>query len=106
MEEMPLVVFTVLSQLAVGGIITLWVLSWKNGRMKEKTGSNIAAALTIITALSLGVSVFHLGHPFAAYRALTHLRTSWLSREVLIFSLFFFSQVLYFILWKKGSSRQ
>lgn len=106
MEETPLVFFTVLSQLAVGGAITLWVLSWKNTRMEEKTGTYIAAALTIITAISLGISVLHLGHPFEAYRALAHLSTSWISREVLIFSLFFFSQVLYFLMWKKGSYKQ
>ncbi|WML55669.1 DmsC/YnfH family molybdoenzyme membrane anchor subunit [Neobacillus sp. PS3-12] len=103
---MPLVVFTVLSQLAVGGTITLWILSWKNERIKEKTGRNIAAALTSITALSLGVSVFHLGHPFEAYRALTHLSTSWLSREVLLFSLFFLSQLIYFLVWEKIPNKQ
>jgi anaerobic dimethyl sulfoxide reductase subunit C (anchor subunit) len=33
-------------------------------------------------------SLLHLGHPFKAYRALFHLRTSWLSREILLVGLF------------------
>jgi Fe-S-cluster-containing dehydrogenase component/DMSO reductase anchor subunit len=38
--------------------------------------------------LALLASVFHLGRPLLAYRALVGLRTSWLSREILMFGLF------------------
>jgi anaerobic dimethyl sulfoxide reductase subunit C (anchor subunit) len=39
-------------------------------------------------ALALAVSLLHLGRPFRAWRALSNLRSSWLSREVLLASLF------------------
>lgn len=45
--------------------------------------------LFAITALALNISVFHLGRPAYAWRALKMWRRSWLSREVLFFGLFF-----------------
>ena len=47
--------------------------------------------LAILTAVALNVSVFHLGRPAYAWRALKMWRRSWLSREVLLFGLFFLS---------------
>ena len=44
--------------------------------------------LVILTAFALNVSVFHLGRPAYAWRAMKMWRRSWLSREVLCFSLF------------------
>jgi formate dehydrogenase iron-sulfur subunit len=46
-------------------------------------------ALLGITAVALNISVFHLGRPAYAWRALKMWRRSWLSREVLLFGLFF-----------------
>ncbi len=69
--------------------------------MQAVTGSLVAAllwdaaqplllvALLGITAVALNVSVFHLGRPAYAWRALKMWRRSWLSREVLLFGLFF-----------------
>ncbi|HEY0786559.1 MAG TPA: DmsC/YnfH family molybdoenzyme membrane anchor subunit, partial [Acidobacteriaceae bacterium] len=45
--------------------------------------------LALLTACALNISVFHLGRPAYAWRALKMWRRSWLSREVLFFSLFF-----------------
>jgi len=45
--------------------------------------------LLCITAVALSISVFHLGRPAYAWRALKMWRRSWLSREVLLFGLFF-----------------
>jgi DMSO reductase iron-sulfur subunit len=45
--------------------------------------------LALLTAIALNVSVFHLGRPAYAWRALKMWRRSWLSREVLLFGLFF-----------------
>ncbi len=47
--------------------------------------------LAMLTAVALNVSVFHLGRPAYAWRALKMWRRSWLSREVLLFGLFFLS---------------
>jgi DMSO reductase anchor subunit len=69
--------------------------------MQAVTGSLIVAllfhaarpmllvALLGITAVALNISVFHLGRPAYAWRALKMWRRSWLSREVLLFGLFF-----------------
>ncbi|MGA8939632.1 MAG: DmsC/YnfH family molybdoenzyme membrane anchor subunit [Acidobacteriaceae bacterium] len=42
-----------------------------------------------LTAMAMNISVFHLGRPAYAWRALKMWRRSWLSREVLCFGLFF-----------------
>jgi formate dehydrogenase iron-sulfur subunit len=69
--------------------------------MQAVTGSLLAAllrngaqpllllALLGITVVALNISVFHLGRPAYAWRALKMWRRSWLSREVLLFGLFF-----------------
>ena len=49
----------------------------------------LLVALLGITAVALNISVFHLGRPAYAWRALKMWRRSWLSREVLLFGLFF-----------------
>ena len=43
----------------------------------------------LITSIALTVSVMHLGRPAYAWRALKMWRRSWISREVLLYSLFF-----------------
>jgi len=45
--------------------------------------------LLVITSIALNISVFHLGRPAYAWRAMKMWRRSWLSREVLLFGLFF-----------------
>jgi DMSO reductase anchor subunit len=48
---------------------------------------HLGAAL-FLGLLGLTASVFHLGRPLYAFRALLGLRTSWLSREILAFGVF------------------
>jgi formate dehydrogenase iron-sulfur subunit len=43
---------------------------------------------TVIFFAGMAASVLHLGHPLKAWRFFLGLRTSWLSREILAFSLF------------------
>lgn len=47
--------------------------------------------LLFVTVIALSISIFHLGRPAYALRALKMWRRSWLSREVLCFGLFFIS---------------
>jgi len=79
-SELPLVAFTLLGQMAAG----MAVFSFFSGPLSM-------SLLVIIGGLiSVGalVSVFHLGAPLNAWRALNHLKKSWLSREILVFGLF------------------
>ncbi|GAV22685.1 dimethyl sulfoxide reductase anchor subunit family protein [Carboxydothermus pertinax] len=98
--EYPLVFFTVLSQLAAGALVTLWLLDAFSEKIEIASGRLAAKTIVGVTALSLLVSLFHLGHPFNAYRALTNIGSSWLSREVVLFSLFLLASVVYCLLWK------
>ena len=79
--HLSLVWMTTLIQLAVGTLVAaLW------SRCAGPVTLTLILALTI---LALNISVFHLGRPAFAWRALKMWRRSWLSREVLLFTLFF-----------------
>jgi DMSO reductase iron-sulfur subunit len=78
-----------------------WSLIWMTSLIQLSAGTLTIAllsnqadpvALTVIlafTAFTLNISVLHLGRPVYAWRALKMWRRSWLSREVLLFGLFF-----------------
>jgi DMSO reductase iron-sulfur subunit len=80
----PLVVMTVLTQLAVGAFTTIVVSEWL-GAARHRSASLIALSIALV---ALGTSTLHLGRPIHALRAIRMWRRSWLSREVLLFSLF------------------
>lgn len=81
----PLVVMTVLTQLSVGAFATIWLLQLFGAATRP--GLAAITALTV-AGLALSASTLHLGRPIHAYRALRMWRRSWLSREVLLFTLF------------------
>jgi len=93
-SELPLVIFTVLAQMAVGafvviGALTGWAADYGNwlAVARRFTFTPFLAAGVVFGVGVLG-SLLHLGHPLRAYQALFNLRTSWLSREILSVSLF------------------
>ncbi len=81
-SEFPLVVFTLLAQLSVGAF-------WLAALFLPKP-LDVLPLLAIGAALALGMaaSFAHLGTKRNAWRAIFHLKKSWLSREIL-FALFF-----------------
>jgi len=79
-SEAPLVAFTLLGQMAAG----MAVLSLFSGPLSI---SLLATLGGLIFAGGLA-SFLHLGRPLNAWRALTHLNKSWLSREILMYALF------------------
>lgn len=81
----PLILMLVLTQMSVGAFASLAVLQRADGGGRNE----IAATISLLLAgISLIASTFHLGRPAFAWRALRALKTSWLSREVLLLSLF------------------
>jgi anaerobic dimethyl sulfoxide reductase subunit C (anchor subunit) len=93
LREASLVAFTLMTQAAAG---ICWVFL-ALGLRAERAGTEMAlqaAALPLLVAaflaalLGLAASFLHLGSPRNAWRALGNLRTSWLSREILLASLF------------------
>jgi DMSO reductase anchor subunit len=57
--------------------------------MRHAVTSTALIVLLGVTSVALGISSMHLGRPAYAWRALRMWRRSWLSREVLLFTLFF-----------------
>jgi formate dehydrogenase iron-sulfur subunit len=76
----PLVFMLTLTQLSVGAFAGLAAFG--------AAGPLAALAALFVAFTALGASTLHLGRPIHAYRAIRMWRRSWLSREVLLFSLF------------------
>lgn len=80
-----------------------WSLVWMTSLIQLSVGTLVTAVVThrtdpiqltlilALTVFTLNISVLHLGRPAYAWRALKMWRRSWLSREVLLFGLFFVS---------------
>lgn len=93
MKERSLIIFTILSQMAVGAFLTLGVLFYLAAlEIGVDTALQLSDASLLaigsVMVLSLLVSLFHLGSPLNAWRAIVNLRSSWLSREILFALLF------------------
>lgn len=109
-EEWPLLLFTLLTQLAVGLYLFFVIVRSFN----EKLGNNAGLKLTKlgmfvigpITAVALLLSVFHLGDPLGAYRAILNVDSSWLSREILFTGSFFGLWIVSYILERQGKWNQ
>lgn len=95
-SHLPLVIMLVLTQLSVGAFLAELLI-------KHFMTGSLSAALTSLHLmvalgagmLALGASIFHLGRPLYAFRAILGVKTSWLSREILAFGLFSFLAMIY-----------
>ncbi len=100
MKERSLIVFTILSQMAAG---VFWTFGAVYAWSARQAGLEAARALALPGWISVGVamafallaSLFHLGTPTMAWRALGNLRRSWLSREILCATGFTGASILY-----------
>ncbi len=81
----PLIAMTVLTQLSVGALAAIWLSGLAYGANALRFPALLSLAVGM---MALGASTLHLGRPIYAYRALKMWRRSWLSREVLLFSIF------------------
>nr|WP_295971704.1 DmsC/YnfH family molybdoenzyme membrane anchor subunit [uncultured Bacillus sp.] len=105
--EIPLVIFTVLSQWAVGITIAVVLLEWLRPRFMDTTGKQVmkkpifmAIGISIIGTLA---SLFHLNNPFKSYTSLIGTGHSWLSREIIMVILFNLCLLaLTYLWWKKA----
>jgi Fe-S-cluster-containing dehydrogenase component/DMSO reductase anchor subunit len=85
----PLVAMLTLTQLSVGAFVLNLLANLLMGAAAPRAleiGNAICALAFGMVAL--GASTLHLGRPRYAFRAFLGLRTSWLSREIIAFSLF------------------
>lgn len=84
---------TVLTQISVGAFLSLFFIEIaaelaELSFMLQKFLKMAPVAVLGIATMALTTSVFHLGRPLFAFRALKMVKRSWLSREILFFSLF------------------
>jgi formate dehydrogenase iron-sulfur subunit len=105
--HLPLVLMLVLTQLSVGAFCTAMILRlfFPSGFLRELTPFHSLVAL-LLGFLALGASTMHLGRPLEAWRSFVGLRTSWLSREIMVFGLFAMLALIYAgSFWLPGLSR-
>ncbi len=97
-----LIFMTVFTQLSVGAIASMVAAQ----RIAHTSIARVpAAAVVLISLVALGASTLHLGRPIYAFRALSMWRRSWLSREILFFSLFAIAAIGYAaLLWIDAAS--
>lgn len=105
--ETPLVLFTVLTQWAIGIALMIFIAEIFMAKCLEgdklKKFRIAGMAIFPIVALGLICSVFHLGQPFKAATALSNLGTAALSAEILSFSIVAVLALVYSFVWFKKS---
>ena len=91
----PLVWMLMLTQVAVG----ISVVDGIGRLLAPSHFESLSPILTIVAIVlgnvGLGASLLHLGSPLGAWRVFLGLKTSWLSREIIIFSAWMPALVLY-----------
>lgn len=95
MGELPLILFTICMQAAIGTMVFMMVAKLVQKELEFKIAAMTAAILSIVGVLA---SLIHLGTPTHALNSLLNLGSSWLSREVLFSGAFMGLAVLYTIL--------
>ncbi|MEL1135786.1 DmsC/YnfH family molybdoenzyme membrane anchor subunit [Desulfitobacterium sp. THU1] len=103
--EFPLVLFTVLGQWAIGLALMITLIEYispaKGNEASLKQLRIGGMAVLPLVALGLIFSVFHLGQPLSAVKALMNLGTSMLSMEILFFSIVGVLALVYSYMWWK-----
>lgn len=81
--HLPLVVMLVVSQGAIG---TFVALALAGDVVSAGVRRGVATAALGVLMAGLSASLAHLGQPLKAWRVVLGLRTSWMSREILVFN--------------------
>lgn len=109
-HELPMILFTVLSQMSVGAFVALGVVQiLAVGRYPRSVIDRLAdpALLAIGPTLVLGLiaSMFHMNDIANTFNVFRNIGTSWLSREIVFGVAFAVLGVLFFIMqWRKIAS--
>ena len=105
LREWALPVYTVLMQLSVGGIFTLWLIRaaalrrYSHDELDRMTRMPMLVIFFTVLVAMIG-SHLHLSHPLSSFLAVLNVRHSWLSREILFSVLFFASMyALVYLEW-------
>ncbi|HPJ46636.1 MAG TPA: dimethyl sulfoxide reductase anchor subunit [Tenuifilaceae bacterium] len=79
LHELPLALFTYISSLLVG---------WFSANPFQNSFNIPLWVFGTLGLIAMLLSTFHLGKPTRAYLSIRNLKTSWLSREILLFGIF------------------
>lgn len=94
LREWALPVYTILMQLAVGSMATLWIMrtffrsKFGDDQLEALLRNPVAIIMVTIAAAMVG-SFFHLSRPYISFLAILNLGASWLSREIVFTVLLF-----------------
>ena len=112
LREWALPVYTVLMQLAIGALFSLWVIralnSSKYAKEQMERITRVPVLIIFFTiVLAMTGSHFHLSRPYLSFLAIRNFRHSWLSREIAFTVIVFIcTLLLLLLLWlRKGSYR-
>ncbi|WP_019849095.1 DmsC/YnfH family molybdoenzyme membrane anchor subunit [Desulfitobacterium sp. PCE1] len=103
--EFPLVLFTVLGQWAIGLALTITLVEYMfSSDLDEASLKKLrVGGISVLPLVGLGIifSVFHLGQPLSAIKAISNLGVSKLSMEILAFVIVGVLALIYSYMWWK-----
>ncbi len=92
-QNIPLIGFTLFSQLSVGALILynliIFLPTFRNKTHRPSQFKTIPIMVLGFILIAVLFSVFHLGKPFKALNTLENISSSWLSREIMILVAYF-----------------
>lgn len=109
-HDWSLIIFTVLAQMSVGSFIVLGIVYFFVRRAAgpeeaDRMSDRALLAIGPVLVLAMLASLWHLGNPINAPRAVTNLASSWLSREIFFGVLFAVTGAIFaFMQWRKLGS--
>lgn len=111
-QDWPLVIFSLLAQLAVGTYVVLGAIRF-TAREEERKDSNYTRLFSsgwigsfIVIGIALLISLTHLGTPLNAPYTVLMIGSAWLSREILFGLLFaFFAGLFALFFWRQIGSQ-
>ncbi len=86
-KHTPLSWMLILTQLSVGVSLADVVARWLDPEWSSILQIPLVVVAVILGLVGLASSVFHLGSPAGSWRVFLGLRTSWLSREIILFGM-------------------
>jgi DMSO reductase anchor subunit len=99
LQEWPLASFTLAIQIACGLALATTMAAWTHTYPQSTALRACGMAVFPMVLLGLLLSMMHLGRPWSAWRALTNVRHSRLSQEVLLTAAFAVSSLLLSLTW-------
>lgn len=109
-HEWALIIFSIVMQMAVGAFVVLggvhFFATRRSGLAEaDKLSDRSLLAIGPVVVFGLLVTLFHLGNPVNAPRAIANFGSSWLSREIVLALVFVIGGAVFAVMqWRKVST--